>query len=178
MRRIDTNKHISRDLQFPQISVLNYMKVSAQLNVTKLRLLLSPVQTRGVCVCVCLSVRVHMYVCMCVRVTCLIINNRIMIILVSTVTSYCFLAFSYLLFICVSLHPCILTVTCNYGNGGCQHICEETEQGPRCGCHLKFALHRDGQPCVGESCMCVCVCVCLCVSMCVRVRQCLRLQLG
>src|SRR4029434_824625 len=129
-------------------------------------------------VCVCLSVRVHMYVCMCVRVTCLIINNRIMIILVSTVTSYCFLAFSYLLFICVSLHPCILTVTCNYGNGGCQHICEETEQGPRCGCHLKFALHRDGQPCVGESCMCVCVCVCLCVSMCVRVRQCLRLQLG
>uniref|UniRef100_A0A674DZA8 Signal peptide, CUB and EGF-like domain-containing protein 3 n=1 Tax=Salmo trutta TaxID=8032 RepID=A0A674DZA8_SALTR len=42
-------------------------------------------------------------------------------------------------------------LTCNYGNGGCQHICEETDHGPRCACHMKFALHTDGKTCVGES---------------------------
>lgn len=41
-------------------------------------------------------------------------------------------------------------LTCNYGNGGCQHICEETDHGPRCACHMKFALHTDGKTCVGE----------------------------
>ncbi|KAM6977183.1 signal peptide, CUB and EGF-like domain-containing protein 3 isoform 3-T3 [Aplochiton taeniatus] len=41
-------------------------------------------------------------------------------------------------------------LTCNYGNGGCQHICEETDHGPRCSCHMKFALHTDGKTCVGE----------------------------
>lgn len=41
-------------------------------------------------------------------------------------------------------------VTCNYGNGGCQHTCDDTDQGPKCGCHLKFALHSDGKTCVGE----------------------------
>lgn len=42
-------------------------------------------------------------------------------------------------------------VTCNYGNGGCQHICEETDHGPKCSCHMKFVLHSDGKTCVGES---------------------------
>uniref|UniRef100_A0A8C9VFZ1 Signal peptide, CUB and EGF-like domain-containing protein 2 n=1 Tax=Scleropages formosus TaxID=113540 RepID=A0A8C9VFZ1_SCLFO len=42
-------------------------------------------------------------------------------------------------------------LTCNYGNGGCQHTCEDTDQGPKCGCHMKFALHSDGKTCVGES---------------------------
>ncbi|XP_030637549.1 signal peptide, CUB and EGF-like domain-containing protein 3 [Chanos chanos] len=41
-------------------------------------------------------------------------------------------------------------LTCNYGNGGCQHICEETDFGPRCACHMKFALNSDGKTCVGE----------------------------
>ncbi|XP_061114414.1 signal peptide, CUB and EGF-like domain-containing protein 3 isoform X1 [Conger conger] len=41
-------------------------------------------------------------------------------------------------------------LTCNYGNGGCQHTCEDTDQGPKCGCHMKFALHSDGKTCVGE----------------------------
>ncbi|KAM9446036.1 signal peptide, CUB and EGF-like domain-containing protein 3 isoform 3-T3 [Clarias gariepinus] len=41
-------------------------------------------------------------------------------------------------------------LTCNYGNGGCQHICEETDHGPRCSCHMKFALHSDGKTCVEE----------------------------
>uniref|UniRef100_A0A8C2KVM1 Signal peptide, CUB and EGF-like domain-containing protein 3 n=1 Tax=Cyprinus carpio TaxID=7962 RepID=A0A8C2KVM1_CYPCA len=41
-------------------------------------------------------------------------------------------------------------LTCNYGNGGCQHICEEMDHGPRCSCHMKFALHSDGKTCVGE----------------------------
>uniref|UniRef100_A0AAZ3SBS3 Signal peptide, CUB and EGF-like domain-containing protein 3 n=1 Tax=Oncorhynchus tshawytscha TaxID=74940 RepID=A0AAZ3SBS3_ONCTS len=45
-------------------------------------------------------------------------------------------------------------LTCNYGNGGCQHICEETDHGPRCACHMKFALHTDGKTCVGESTVC------------------------
>ena len=40
-------------------------------------------------------------------------------------------------------------VTCNYGNGGCQHTCDDTEQGPRCGCHVKFVLHADGKTCIG-----------------------------
>lgn len=44
-----------------------------------------------------------------------------------------------------------LIVTCNYGNGGCQHICEETDHGPKCACHMKFVLHSDGKTCVGES---------------------------
>uniref|UniRef100_A0A9J8CYH0 Signal peptide, CUB and EGF-like domain-containing protein 3 n=1 Tax=Cyprinus carpio carpio TaxID=630221 RepID=A0A9J8CYH0_CYPCA len=38
-------------------------------------------------------------------------------------------------------------LTCNYGNGGCQHICEEMDHGPRCSCHMKFALHSDGKTC-------------------------------
>lgn len=42
-------------------------------------------------------------------------------------------------------------MTCNYGNGGCQHICEEMDHGPRCSCHMKFALHSDGKTCVGQS---------------------------
>uniref|UniRef100_A0A670JBV9 Signal peptide, CUB domain and EGF like domain containing 3 n=1 Tax=Podarcis muralis TaxID=64176 RepID=A0A670JBV9_PODMU len=29
-------------------------------------------------------------------------------------------------------------LTCNYGNGGCQHTCDDTDQGPKCGCHVKF----------------------------------------
>ncbi|XP_059384417.1 signal peptide, CUB and EGF-like domain-containing protein 3 isoform X1 [Carassius carassius] len=41
-------------------------------------------------------------------------------------------------------------LTCNYGNGGCQHICEEMDHGPRCSCHMKFALHTDGKTCVEE----------------------------
>lgn len=44
---------------------------------------------------------------------------------------------------------CPTTVTCNYGNGGCQHTCDDTEQGPRCGCHVKFVLHTDGKTCIG-----------------------------
>ncbi|MGH0187051.1 UNVERIFIED_CONTAM: hypothetical protein FKN15_023573 [Acipenser sinensis] len=39
-------------------------------------------------------------------------------------------------------------LTCNYGNGGCQHTCDDTDQGPKCGCHIKFALHSDGKTCV------------------------------
>lgn len=46
---------------------------------------------------------------------------------------------------------CLFLVTCNYGNGGCQHICEETDHGPKCSCHMKFVLHSDGKTCVGES---------------------------
>ncbi|XP_041083887.1 signal peptide, CUB and EGF-like domain-containing protein 3 isoform X1 [Polyodon spathula] len=41
-------------------------------------------------------------------------------------------------------------LTCNYGNGGCQHTCDDTDQGPKCGCHIKFALHSDGKTCIGE----------------------------
>uniref|UniRef100_A0A8C3AI56 Signal peptide, CUB and EGF-like domain-containing protein 1 n=1 Tax=Cyclopterus lumpus TaxID=8103 RepID=A0A8C3AI56_CYCLU len=41
---------------------------------------------------------------------------------------------------------CILT--CNYGNGGCQHTCDDTDTGPVCGCHQKYALHSDSKTCV------------------------------
>uniref|UniRef100_A0A669DWA6 Signal peptide, CUB domain, EGF-like 1 n=1 Tax=Oreochromis niloticus TaxID=8128 RepID=A0A669DWA6_ORENI len=30
------------------------------------------------------------------------------------------------------------TLTCNYGNGGCQHTCNDTDTGPVCGCHQKY----------------------------------------
>uniref|UniRef100_A0A674A7W3 Signal peptide, CUB and EGF-like domain-containing protein 2 n=1 Tax=Salmo trutta TaxID=8032 RepID=A0A674A7W3_SALTR len=39
---------------------------------------------------------------------------------------------------------CILT--CNHGNGGCQHTCEDMEQGPICRCHVRYTLHPDGRP--------------------------------
>uniref|UniRef100_A0A663MFE0 Signal peptide, CUB and EGF-like domain-containing protein 3 n=1 Tax=Athene cunicularia TaxID=194338 RepID=A0A663MFE0_ATHCN len=39
-------------------------------------------------------------------------------------------------------------LTCNYGNGGCQHTCDDTDQGPKCGCHVKFLLHSDGVTCI------------------------------
>eukprot|EP00063_Salmo_salar_P056664 XP_014031499.1 PREDICTED: signal peptide, CUB and EGF-like domain-containing protein 2 isoform X1 [Salmo salar] len=41
---------------------------------------------------------------------------------------------------------CILT--CNHGNGGCQHTCEDMEQGPICRCHVRYTLHSDGRSCV------------------------------
>ncbi|XP_056373359.1 signal peptide, CUB and EGF-like domain-containing protein 1 isoform X1 [Hyla sarda] len=40
------------------------------------------------------------------------------------------------------------TLTCNYGNGGCQHTCEDMDTGPVCGCHQKYALHSDGRTCI------------------------------
>ncbi|XP_074128015.1 signal peptide, CUB and EGF-like domain-containing protein 1 isoform X5 [Sminthopsis crassicaudata] len=43
------------------------------------------------------------------------------------------------------------TLTCNYGNGGCQHTCDDTDTGPVCGCHQKYALHSDGRTCI-ETC--------------------------
>uniref|UniRef100_A0A8C9VM06 Signal peptide, CUB and EGF-like domain-containing protein 2 n=1 Tax=Scleropages formosus TaxID=113540 RepID=A0A8C9VM06_SCLFO len=44
---------------------------------------------------------------------------------------------------------CILT--CNYGNGGCQHNCEDTDTGPVCDCHQKYVLHSDSKTCI-ETC--------------------------
>ncbi|XP_047436704.1 signal peptide, CUB and EGF-like domain-containing protein 2 isoform X5 [Mugil cephalus] len=41
---------------------------------------------------------------------------------------------------------CILT--CNHGNGGCQHTCEDTENGPICRCHVRYALQPDKRSCV------------------------------
>ncbi|XP_061107774.1 signal peptide, CUB and EGF-like domain-containing protein 1 isoform X1 [Conger conger] len=39
-------------------------------------------------------------------------------------------------------------LTCNYGNGGCQHTCDDMEAGPVCGCHQNYALHSDSRTCV------------------------------
>ncbi|KAM3626281.1 uncharacterized protein V6R79_026165 [Siganus canaliculatus] len=41
---------------------------------------------------------------------------------------------------------CILT--CNHGNGGCQHTCEDTENGPICRCHGRYTLQPDKRSCV------------------------------
>lgn len=43
-----------------------------------------------------------------------------------------------------------LTVTCNHGNGGCQHSCEDTAEGPECSCHPQYKMHADGRSCLGE----------------------------
>ncbi|MGH0115690.1 UNVERIFIED_CONTAM: hypothetical protein FKN15_038013 [Acipenser sinensis] len=40
------------------------------------------------------------------------------------------------------------TLTCNYGNGGCQHTCDDMDSGPVCGCHQKYALHSDSKTCI------------------------------
>ncbi|XP_036077756.1 signal peptide, CUB and EGF-like domain-containing protein 2 isoform X2 [Rousettus aegyptiacus] len=41
---------------------------------------------------------------------------------------------------------CILT--CNHGNGGCQHSCEDTADGPECSCHPQYKIHTDGRSCL------------------------------
>lgn len=41
-------------------------------------------------------------------------------------------------------------VTCNHGNGGCQHTCEDTEDGPICRCHARYTLQPDKKSCVGK----------------------------
>uniref|UniRef100_A0A8C0AXU3 Signal peptide, CUB domain and EGF like domain containing 2 n=1 Tax=Buteo japonicus TaxID=224669 RepID=A0A8C0AXU3_9AVES len=41
---------------------------------------------------------------------------------------------------------CILT--CNHGNGGCQHTCDDADNGPICGCHPKYIMHVDGKTCL------------------------------
>ncbi|XP_063127370.1 signal peptide, CUB and EGF-like domain-containing protein 2 isoform X4 [Rattus norvegicus] len=43
---------------------------------------------------------------------------------------------------------CILT--CNHGNGGCQHSCEDTAEGPECSCHPHYRLHADGRSCLEQ----------------------------
>uniref|UniRef100_A0A8C2N3I8 Signal peptide, CUB and EGF-like domain-containing protein 2 n=1 Tax=Cricetulus griseus TaxID=10029 RepID=A0A8C2N3I8_CRIGR len=43
---------------------------------------------------------------------------------------------------------CILT--CNHGNGGCQHSCEDTAEGPECSCHPRYRLHADGRSCLEQ----------------------------
>ncbi|XP_058015509.1 signal peptide, CUB and EGF-like domain-containing protein 2 isoform X7 [Ahaetulla prasina] len=39
-------------------------------------------------------------------------------------------------------------VTCNHGNGGCQHSCEDAEDGPLCGCHPEYTVHANGKTCI------------------------------
>ncbi|XP_037695965.1 signal peptide, CUB and EGF-like domain-containing protein 2 isoform X6 [Choloepus didactylus] len=41
---------------------------------------------------------------------------------------------------------CILT--CNHGNGGCQHSCEDTAEGLECSCHPQYKMHTDGRSCL------------------------------
>ncbi|KAM9826127.1 signal peptide, CUB and EGF-like domain-containing protein 2 isoform 6-T6 [Syngnathus typhle] len=41
---------------------------------------------------------------------------------------------------------CILT--CNHGNGGCQHTCEDTDNGPICKCHVRYTMQPDRRSCV------------------------------
>ncbi|CAH2325525.1 signal peptide, CUB and EGF-like domain-containing 2 isoform X3 [Pelobates cultripes] len=45
-----------------------------------------------------------------------------------------------------NLRDCILT--CNHGNGGCQHICNDTDTGPVCSCHPKYTMHPNGKSCI------------------------------
>ncbi|XP_032709324.1 signal peptide, CUB and EGF-like domain-containing protein 2 isoform X3 [Lontra canadensis] len=43
---------------------------------------------------------------------------------------------------------CVLT--CNHGNGGCQHSCEDTAEGPECSCHPQYKMHADGRSCLEQ----------------------------
>ncbi|TEA40489.1 hypothetical protein DBR06_SOUSAS15710024, partial [Sousa chinensis] len=43
------------------------------------------------------------------------------------------------------------TLTCNHGNGGCHHSCEDTAAGPECSCHPQYKMHTDGRSCL-ETC--------------------------
>ncbi|XP_066475371.1 signal peptide, CUB and EGF-like domain-containing protein 2 [Tiliqua scincoides] len=43
---------------------------------------------------------------------------------------------------------CVLT--CNHGNGGCQHTCEDADGGPICGCHPEYTVHSNGRTCLGR----------------------------
>ncbi|GFO20808.1 LOW QUALITY PROTEIN: low-density lipoprotein receptor-related protein 1 [Plakobranchus ocellatus] len=40
---------------------------------------------------------------------------------------------------------------CNYFNGGCQHMCDDTKFGPLCSCHKYFVLNADGLTCSLEN---------------------------
>ncbi|XP_042302488.1 signal peptide, CUB and EGF-like domain-containing protein 2 isoform X2 [Sceloporus undulatus] len=40
------------------------------------------------------------------------------------------------------------SLTCNHGNGGCQHSCEDTDDGPVCGCHSEYTMHSSGKLCL------------------------------
>uniref|UniRef100_A0A8C9CH25 Signal peptide, CUB and EGF-like domain-containing protein 2 n=1 Tax=Phocoena sinus TaxID=42100 RepID=A0A8C9CH25_PHOSS len=40
------------------------------------------------------------------------------------------------------------TLTCNHGNGGCHHSCEDTAAGPECSCHPQYKMHTDGRSCL------------------------------
>ncbi|XP_038664090.1 signal peptide, CUB and EGF-like domain-containing protein 2 isoform X14 [Scyliorhinus canicula] len=44
---------------------------------------------------------------------------------------------------------CLLT--CNHGNGGCHHTCDDADDGPVCGCHQKYALLSDGKICIEKA---------------------------
>ncbi|XP_051885503.1 LOW QUALITY PROTEIN: signal peptide, CUB and EGF-like domain-containing protein 2 [Pristis pectinata] len=44
---------------------------------------------------------------------------------------------------------CILT--CNHGNGGCHHTCDDSDDGPVCGCHQKYALLSNGKICIEKA---------------------------
>ncbi|KAM9658467.1 signal peptide, CUB and EGF-like domain-containing protein 2 isoform 3-T3 [Trichechus inunguis] len=41
-------------------------------------------------------------------------------------------------------------MTCNHGNGGCQHSCEDTATGPECSCHPQYKMHTDGRSCLEQ----------------------------
>lgn len=48
----------------------------------------------------------------------------------------------------------VTAVTCNHGNGGCQHTCEDTENGPICRCHPRYTLQPDKRSCLGKRTVC------------------------
>lgn len=54
------------------------------------------------------------------------------------------------LFQFMMLHVVYSAVTCNHGNGACQHTCEDTEHGPVCKCHPRYTLQPDKRSCVGK----------------------------
>lgn len=60
-----------------------------------------------------------------------------------------FLVFTGFVNTCEAEFCVFLSVTCNHGNGGCQHTCEDAEDGPVCGCHPEYTVHSNGRTCLG-----------------------------
>ena len=43
-----------------------------------------------------------------------------------------------------------LPETCAVGNGGCQHVCQDTPDGPACSCAPKYILQDNKKTCIGK----------------------------
>jgi len=41
--------------------------------------------------------------------------------------------------------------SCTKGNGGCEHVCRQGDDGTTCSCHDGYTLRPDGKSCEGKA---------------------------